>query len=39
MVNRYFTLNLTLLKINEARNEYKNILEEGLGKTYRFNIF
>ena len=25
--------------IGEARNEYKNLLKEGLEKTYRFNIF
>ena len=25
--------------IEEARNEYKNLLEEGWGKTYRFNSF
>ena len=25
--------------IEEARNEYKKLLEEGWGKTYRFNIF
>ena len=25
--------------IEEARNEYKKLLEEGLGKTYRFNSF
>ena len=25
--------------IKEARNEYKKILEERLGKTYRFNSF
>ena len=24
--------------IEEARNEYKKLLEEGWGKTYRFNI-
>ena len=25
--------------IEEARNEYKKLLEEGWEKTYRFNIF
>ena len=25
--------------IEEARNEYKKIVEEGWGKTYRFNSF
>ena len=25
--------------IEEARNEYKKLLEEEWGKTYRFNIF
>jgi len=25
--------------IEEARNEYKKLLEEGWGKTYRFNSF
>ena len=25
--------------IEEARNEYKKLLEEGWGKTYRFNNF
>ena len=25
--------------IEEARNEYKKLLEEGWGKTYRFNCF
>ena len=25
--------------IEEARNEYKKLLEEGRGKTYRFNSF
>ena len=25
--------------IEEARNEYKKLLEEGLEKTYRFNSF
>ena len=25
--------------IEEARNEYKKLLEEGWGKTYRFNRF
>ena len=25
--------------IEEARNEYKRLLEEGWGKTYRFNSF
>jgi len=25
--------------IVEVRNEYKKLLEEGWGKTYRFNIF
>ena len=25
--------------MEETRNEYKKLLEEGWGKTYRFNIF
>jgi hypothetical protein len=25
--------------IEEARNEYKKLLEQGWGKTYRFNSF
>ena len=25
--------------IKEARNEYKKLLEEGWGKTYKFNFF
>ena len=27
-----------VVSIEEARNEYKKLLEEGWGKTYRFNI-
>jgi len=28
-----------VVSIEEARNEYKKLLEEGWGKTYRFNSF